>query len=238
MALSAQLSPLGDRALLIELGTTIDDATHRRVRAVYARLSAQPVLGTIELVPAFASVAVHYDPARVPNDIGTSGHSPYERFGAAVSAALADVTDEGLPEPRMIEIPVCYGGAFGPDLEMVAESHALAPEEVVRIHCGAAYTVYMLGFAPGFAYLGGLPPAIATPRRDEPRTAVPAGSVGIGGNQTGIYAIASPGGWNLIGRTSLRLFDARRVPPTLLAVGDQVRFRAVEPHELEQLATG
>lgn len=224
--------PLGDRALLIHLGTTIDDATHRRVRAVYARLAAHPVPGTIELVPAFASVAVHYEPARVPNDGGgREQRSPYARFADRVRTVLADVEGDALPSPRTVEIPVRYGGEDGPDLEAVAAAHGLPAEEVVRLHSGATYRVYMLGFAPGFAYLGGLPDAIATPRRPEPRTAVPAGSVGIGGSQTGVYPLVSPGGWQLIGRTALRLFDAGRTPPALLAIGDVVRFRALAPHE-------
>ena len=224
--------PLGDRALLIHLGSTIDDATHRQVRAVCARLAAGPVPGTIELVPAFASVAVHYEPARVPNDgRAREQRSPYERFADRVRAALVDLEEDALPEPRAVEIPVRYGGEDGPDLDDDAAAHVLSAEDVVRLHCGATYRVYMLGFAPGFAYLGGLPEAIATPRRPEPRTAVPAGSVGIGGSQTGIYPIVSPGGWQLIGRTPVRLFDARRTPPTLLAIGDVVRFRALAPNE-------
>jgi len=225
--------PLGDRALLIHLGTTIDDATHRRVRAVSARLASRRVPGMIELVPAFASVAVHYDPARVPNDAAPGGpvRSPYARFAAAIEAALAELGDEPLAAPRTVEIPVRYGGEEGPDLGVVAAAHGLSLEDVVRLHTGGTYRVYMLGFAPGFAYMGGLPDSLATPRRDEPRTAVPAGSVGIGGSQTGIYPLTTPGGWQIIGRTSLTLFDPRRVPPTLLGIGDVVRFRAVEPYE-------
>lgn len=230
------LSPLGDRCLLIHVGSTIDEATHRRVRAVCARLEAHPVGGTIELVPAFASVAVHYDPARVPDAAPRVGVSPYARFAAAVEGALAALGDEPVPESRLVDVPICYGDAFGPDLEDLAQRHGLAPDDVVRIHSAATYTVYMLGFAPGFAYLGGLSPAIATPRRDEPRTAVPAGSVGIGGSQTGIYPLVSPGGWNLVGRTPLVLFAPGRVPPTLLAVGDRVRFHAITPNDFERMA--
>ena len=224
--------PLGDRALLIQLGATIDEGTHRQVRAVCARLAARPVPGTIELVPAFASVAVHYEPARVPNDGAARGHrSPYERFADRVRAVLAHLEEDALPSPRTVEIPVRYGGEDGPDLDAVAAAHGLNAEDVVRLHSAATYRVYMLGFAPGFAYLGGLPDEIATARRPEPRTAVPAGSVGIGGSQTGIYPIVSPGGWQLIGRTPVRLFDARRTPPTLLSIGDVVRFRALAPDE-------
>lgn len=190
--------------------------------------------GMIELVPAFASVAVHYDPSRVPN--GPVNSPPYARFAAAVESALVDLEDEELPVPRTVTIPVCYGGEYGPDLDHVAQQHALTADDVIRLHSGATYRVYMLGFAPGFAYMGGLPDAIATPRRAEPRTAVAAGSVGIGGNQTGVYPLASPGGWQLIGRTPLRLFDAKREPATLLRAGDVVTFRAIAPNEFVELA--
>ena len=228
-----RLVPLGDRALLIQLGSTIDDATHRRVRAVSARLGSRPLPGLIEVVPAFASVAVHYDPARVPNDAHARGAArpPYVRFAEAVEAALVDLGDEPLPAPRTVEIPVRYGGDEGPDLSLVADAHGLSPDEVIRLHTGATYRVYMLGFAPGFAYLGGLPELLVTPRRVEPRTAVPAGSIGIGGSQTGVYPLVIPGGWQLIGRTPLALFDPRRDPPTLLTIGDVVCFRAVAPNE-------
>src|SRR5690348_14665222 len=233
-SLDLTLSPLGDRVLRIELGRTIDPVVHRRVRAVCARLESRPVAGTIELVPAFASVAVHYDPALVADD--RTATAPYARFAASVEAALAGLGEVALPEPRTIEIPVCYGGEFGPDLEEVAQRHAITSNEAVRLHSEAAYSVYMLGFAPGFAYLGGLPPQLATPRRDEPRVAVPAGSVGIGGIQTGIYPLVSPGGWQLIGRTPLRLFDPARERPTLLAVGDRVCFRPIASEDFAAMA--
>ena len=137
---------------------------------------------------------------------------------------LSHVRADALPPPRIVEIPVCYGGDLGPDLDDVAARHETTPDEVVRIHSGADYLVYMVGFMPGFAYLGGLPDEIATPRRSSPRTAVPAGAVGIGGQQTGVYPLESPGGWNLIGRTPLRIFDLSRETPSLLATGDRVRF--------------
>ncbi|HET7563846.1 MAG TPA: 5-oxoprolinase subunit PxpB [Gemmatimonadaceae bacterium] len=214
-------SPLGDRAVIIRLGSSIDEATHRRVRAVCARLDAQPIPGVVEYVPAFASVAVHYDPAT----------NAYARMTELLDAELVHLEDEGLPPARTVEIPVCYGGEFGPDLDDVARHHALTADEVVRIHTGGDYLVHMIGFAPGFPYLGGLPERIATPRRREPRTLVPAGSVGIGGSQTGVYPIASPGGWQLIGRTPLTLFSPERDVPALLRAGDRVRFRAISRDE-------
>ncbi len=220
-----RFAPLGDRAVMITLGDAIDEATHRRVRAVTAWLDATAPTGVVDLVPAFTSVAVHYDPARVrANDDA----SPYEGLVAELRASLAGVSVDALPEPRTVEIPVCYGGALGPDLDDVARRHDLTADDVVRIHSGGEYLVYMVGFMPGFAYLGGLSERIATPRRSVPRTAVPAGTVGIGGEQTGVYPLESPGGWNLIGRTPLRVFDIARADPALLVTGDRVRFRPID----------
>ena len=192
----------------------------------------------IELVPAFASVAVHYEPSRVADDApGSRWRSPYARLVTSLHALLAALEESELPSPREVTIPVCYGGSYGPDLDELARQHGLTADDVVARHSGATYNVYMLGFAPGFAYLGGLPPELATPRRAEPRTAVPAGSVGIGGNQTGIYPLLLPGGWHLIGKTPRQMFDARREPATLLAVGDRVRFAPITPDDFERVAS-
>jgi inhibitor of KinA len=231
-------TPLGDKAVLIQLGTTIDEATHRRVRAVYARLTQRIIAGVVELVPAYASVAVHYDPAQVEEGVPGEASGPYDRLCARLTETLAHAEVEQPPAPRQVEIPVVYGGEFGPDLEDLAQRHGLAAEEVVRIHSSAEYLVYMIGFAPGFPYLGGLDPRLATARRTVPRTSVPAGSVGIGGDQTGVYPIVSPGGWHLIGRTPRCLFIADREPPTLLQAGDRVRFRAISSREFEMLEAG
>lgn len=228
-------SPLGDRAVTIRLGATIDEATNRLVRAACARLDEGRPPGVVEYVPGYASVTVHYDPARVPRAPDDAGSPPYARLVVALARALAQLAPDTLPSSRVVEIPVCYGGADGPDVEEVGRRNALSADEVVRLHAGADYLVYMLGFAPGFPYLGGLPERLTTPRRAVPRTLVPAGSVGIGGSQTGIYSIASPGGWQIIGRTPLRLFDTLREPPTLLRAGDRVRFRPISRAELEQI---
>jgi inhibitor of KinA len=225
-------APLGDHAVMITLGDAINEATHRRVRAVSARLAAQPPAGVVDVVPAFASVAVHYDLAAMRID--DAGASPYRRIVESLGSLLADVTDDALPPPRVVDIPVCYGGEFGPDLETVAAQHGLGVDDVVRIHSSGDYLVYMVGFMPGFAYLGGLDERIATPRRSSPRTAVPAGTVGIGGQQTGVYPLVSPGGWNLIGRTPLRIFDIACPEPTLLATGDHVRFLPISLAEFHE----
>jgi len=226
-----RFTPLGDRAVTITLGSTIDLATHRRVRSACAALDAASPPGMIDQVPAFASLTVHYDPALVAGDPSLA---PYERLVAQLDEVLSNAREEALPAPRVVEIPVCYGGELGPDLGDVAEQHGLTPQQVIDLHAGTEYLVYMVGFMPGFAYMGGLPERLATPRRATPRTAVPAGTVGIGGSQTGVYPLESPGGWNLIGRTPLRIFEIGRDPATLLAAGDRARFAPISPREFER----
>ncbi len=227
-----RFTPLGDRAVTITLGDAISEATHRLVRAASAAIDARCIAGITDQVPAFASITVHYDPAAVAGDQSTP---PYHRVVGELESVLETVRPGMLPPPRLREIPVCYGGAFGPDLEDVARQHDLSPREVIELHAGGRYLVYMVGFMPGFAYLGGLPERLATPRRSSPRTAVPAGTVGIGGSQTGVYPLESPGGWNLIGRTPLRIFDIRRDEATMLATGDEVRFVPISAEEYARM---
>lgn len=228
-------TPLGDCAVMVSLGSTPDEATHRTIRAAVRRLDEHSISGIIDLVPAFTSIAVHYDPVQIRAEApaGASGATPYEILIAAITAALDGLAAAELPPPRVVEIPVCYGGDLGPDLDDVAQRHALSPDDVVQRHAAGDYLVHMIGFMPGFAYLGGLDPRLATPRRSSPRTAVPAGSVGIGGAQTGVYPLVSPGGWNLIGRTPLAIFDPAREQPTLLGTGDRVRFRPITRAEYD-----
>lgn len=222
-----QFTPLGDRAVTITFGDSINEETHHRVRLAALRITRAQPKGLIDLVPAFASIAVHYDPLLV------GSREPYRAMTAALAALLADPSSDTLAPPRTVEIPVCYGGEFGPDLGEVARAHDMTAEEVVRLHTASDYMVYMVGFMPGFAYLGGLPLELATPRRSSPRTAVPEGAVGIGGQQTGVYPMVSPGGWNLIGRTPRKIFDASRTEPSLMAAGDRVRFRAMSRDDFD-----
>jgi inhibitor of KinA len=218
-----ELLPLGDSAVLIRVGDAIDEATHARVRAVCAALERAPVRGLIELVPSYAAVAVYYDPAA----LGDAAEGPYARITDALAERLRGLEVAVPPTGRLMEVPVRYGGDYGPDLEAVARHARMTPDEVVRAHAGAEYAVYMVGFAPGFPFLAGLPERLAIPRRDTPRLAVPAGSVAIGGRQTGIYPLRTPGGWHIIGHTSVRLFRPESDPPTLLQLGDRVRFIAL-----------
>ncbi len=206
--------PSGDSALLVTLGDRIDLATNRRAHALAARLAEAPLPGLGEAVPGYTALLVHYDPLVLD----------YEQVLAWVEARLGETSAADLPEPRRIEVPVVYGGEYGPDLEFVAQHNGLTPEEVVRRHTSRDYPVYLIGFTPGFPYLGGLDERIAAPRLPSPRPRVPAGSVGIAGQQTGIYPVDSPGGWRLIGWTPLRLFDPEQEPPSLFAPGDLVRF--------------
>ena len=209
------------------VGTRIDEPTRVRILSLCDALDSQGVQGMIEYVPAFASLTVHYDPARVPP--GPPDSTPYARFTAALRHVLYSAAPGISGTPRVVEIGVVYGGEYGPDIEDVAQNAGLPVEEVIRLHTSADYVVHMVGFIAGFGYLGGLPPLLATPRRAKPRMRVPASSVGIGGSQTGVYPVDSPGGWNLIGRTPLRMFDPTREPATLLRTGDHVRFVAIAP---------
>ena len=227
------IAPLGDTALVVRVGATIDESTRRQVLAVVRALAALRLPGT-EVVPGFTTVTVHYDPAIVLHDAQDAA-MPFDVVAAQVAAAIAALPDADVNDGNDFEIPVCYGGEFGPDLDHVASRARLSAQEVVERHGANDYRVCLLGFLPGFAYLGGLDPAIATPRRDSPRTAVAAGSVGIAGMQTGVYPLDSPGGWQLIGRSPLEFFDPLRTPPTLLAAGDRVRFRAIDRAEFDRL---
>lgn len=229
-----RISPLGDTALRIELGEAIDEASHARVQAACATLGAAALPGVRELVPAYTTVVVHYDPA-VVHAAGAPADDIACWLGARIGQTLSQAPRKPAGKGRVVEIPVCYGGEYGPDLDAVAAHTKLSAEEVVRLHQQGEYLVYLVGFAPGFPYMGKLAPRLAMPRRATPRTAVAPGSVGIVNDQTCIYPLATPGGWHLIGRTSLALFAPEKNPPTLLRAGDRVKFRAMTPAEFAKL---
>nr|WP_229725228.1 5-oxoprolinase subunit PxpB [Paenibacillus abyssi] len=232
-----QMFPLGESAIRIELGTSIHPDIHRRVKRVTDYLDKHPFPGMIECVPAFTSVTVFYNPLQVRklhiDDPELKDQTCYEIISTIIQRLASRMNDTSSDQPRVVEIPVCYGGEFGPDLNVVAEHNGITPEEVIDIHAGGEYLVYMIGFAPGFPYLGEMSERIATPRRPSPRTSIPEGTVGIAGMQTGIYPISTPGGWQLIGRTPLRLFRPHEHPPSLLQSGDIVKFRSISQEEYE-----
>lgn len=221
--------PLGDDAVLIRFGDGIDAAVNARVHAAMARLAAVDLLGILDLVPGYASLGVIYD---WEHWAGDQYAFAYERTTDILRGLLTLDELAILVEPRTVEIPVHYDG---PDLADVAQRAGLTTADVIARHAGGDYTVAMLGFAPGFPYLLGLDPALHTPRRATPRTRVPPGSVAIGGAQTAVYPSELPGGWNLIGRTPLALFDLARAPPNLVAPGDRVGFRAIGRDEFDAL---
>ena len=203
-----------DQSLLVYFGQQITVEAHRRVRKLVRLLQAEPISGMRNLHPAYCSLLIKFDLRMLRHD----------ELEAILREYLARSVDVALPEPRNVEIPVCYGGEFGPDLDDVAQLHSMTPDQVIDLHSSVTYLVYFLGFVPGYPYLGELPEALATPRLATPRQRVPAGSVAIGGKQTGIYPFTTPGGWRLIGRTYLQLFRQDRESMSLLSIGDRVRF--------------
>ncbi len=229
-----QITPLGDTALIVAVGGAIDEPTHQRVQAALRALEAPPLSGVVELVPAYTTVTLFYDPLRV-----LAAGAPAEDIAGWLAAQVRQRLEnppqlEETPA-RTIEVPVCYGGDFGSDLAAVEAHTKLPAEEIVELHQDPEYLVYLIGFSPGFPYMGGLPARLSMPRRASPRTAVPPGSVGIVNDQTCIYPLATPGGWNLIGRTPLRLFRPLEDPPVLLRAGDRVKFRAITREEFARL---
>jgi KipI family sensor histidine kinase inhibitor len=214
-----QVERLGEDALLLRLGDAIDPAINARVHALAARIAARRPPWLHDLVPAYASLALFVDGGAFAD-----GDDPLAEAERWLGDFADEETGEAKPSTRVVEIPVRYGGEDGPDLDAVVAQAGMPPDEVVALHAAGEYSVAMLGFAPGFPYLLGLDPRLATPRLETPRAKVPAGSVGIGGAQTGIYPRSGPGGWRLIGRTTTTLFDAARDPPAVLSPGDRVRF--------------
>ncbi|PFP24784.1 kinase inhibitor [Bacillus sp. AFS073361] len=231
---NANIRPLGDSALVIQLGDGISPATHERVKNLSNLLEKEPFTGLIESVPSYNSLTIYYNPVAVyysSSDKELS--SPYKKVSAFILALLDKLGTSEISEQRLITIPVLYGGEFGPDLEYVANYHGISVEEVIQIHSSNDYLVYMIGFAPGFPFMGGMDERIATPRKDSPRLAITPGSVGIAGKQTGIYPLETPGGWQIIGRTPLDLFLPELSPPSLLQSGDRIRY---VPITLEEYA--
>ena len=235
-----EIVPLGDSALIVCVRDRFEDAPDEALNEVlrtFRRLQDAAIPGVIELVPAYTTVAVFFDPMVVAS-AGPKSDQALDWLTERVHAVVAAIGDRGRAAvfpARVIEIPVCYDSEFALDLAHVARHAKISAKEVVDLHSAADYRVNCIGFTPGFPFLTGLSKILATPRRATPRKEIPAGSVGIGGAQTGIYPLRSPGGWNVIGRTPLRLFDPARKPPVLLRAGDRVRFRAIPREEFASM---
>jgi KipI family sensor histidine kinase inhibitor len=213
---------MGDRAVLVELGDDISPQINQKVRELYIGTKGHRIKGIKDLVPSYRSLMVVYDPLII------SLNSLESQMNAIWNA----LDNARLPDPRTVEIPVVYGDKYGPDLEWIADYHKMTRQDVIRLHTQPTYQVYMIGFMPGYPYMGEVPDELVTPRRKTPLTHVPGGSVGIAQKQTGIYPVASPGGWQIIGRTPVRLFDPQGKPPSFLEMGDRVKFFVITEQEL------
>lgn len=225
MDTSVKIIPSGDSAILVRFENTISEKINKKVHDLHSMLEADKIVGVIEMVPAYSDLLILYDPIQIA----------FDKLSKTISEELEKPNKENFSEQRIIKIPVCYDEEFGSDLAEVSEHTGLSKDEIIRIHSTSKYLVYMLGFTPGFSYLGGMDERIACPRKKIPRQNIPAGSVGIADKQTGIYPIESPGGWQLIGRTPLNLFDPEREEVFLCQAGDQLQFIPIDRIEFESI---
>lgn len=217
------IKPAGDSALLVSFGEVIDEKINSRIHSIAREIEKVGFEWLVETVPAYSSLLVIYDPLK----------ASYTEVEASIKPLLN--VETGIFDGRLVKVPVVYGSQYGPDIDFVAEHSGLSVDDVIEIHSRPTYRVYFLGFLPGFTYLGGMDERIAVPRLEKPRLKVPAGSVGIAGKQTGIYPLESPGGWRLIGRTPLRLFNPLKEQPTLLQPGDRVKFVPIDEEEFMEI---
>lgn len=215
----------GDSAIVMEFGNTIEKEINAKIAVVVENLKKKNIDGILDILPTYRSILINYDPVKI------SYGEMVETLKGLSKSNKANQSDE----VRLIEIPTLYGKEYGPDIEFVAENANLSVDEVIKIHSGTDYLVYMMGFMPGFTYLGGLDERIATPRLKSPRLKIEPGSVGIAGNQTGMYPLESPGGWQLIGRTPLKLFDDTKEPPVFIQAGDYIRYVSITKEEYDQI---
>lgn len=220
------ISPVGDRAISIDFGQVIDPTINRHIRQTIERIKELQLEGIIELVPTYCALLVEYDAMLY------SYSEICKIIEPTLEEGMTNTTNELV---TVVEVPTVYGGEFGPDLSFVASHNHLSEDEVISIHSGTDYLVYMLGFIPGFTYLGGMDPRIATPRLSSPRTLIPAGSVGIAGEQTGTYPSDSPGGWQIIGRTPVTMYDMSKAQAALLKAGDYVRYVPIDESEFHRI---
>lgn len=215
---------MGDRGLLLEFGDEISSEVNEKVRRMALAIRAEAIEGIIETVPTYRSLLIIYNPLILP----------LNNLKEKLVWIEDGLKETPFPEPKLTRIPVVYGGSYGPDLEGVAKYHQISAEDVIQLHCSKPYFIYMIGFMPGFPYMGELPDALVTPRLKTPRLSVPAGSVAIAQKQTGIYPMESPGGWQIIGRTPTKMFDPEREPPALLQMGDLVQFYQISEKEFNE----
>lgn len=227
---------LNETTMVVQFDNKIDSDTHKNILALIDLLEASPFPGFVECLPSYTGVAVFYNPALVLSANPASLLSPSDTVRQLLDEYIETSKDTYTnKDSETVEIPVCYDSSLGPDLEEVAAHNQLTVEEVISIHSSGSYQVYMIGFAPGFPFLGGMSESIATPRKQQPRLEIPAGSVGIAGKQTGVYPMVTPGGWQLIGRTPINMFDLTRDEPSLLKPGHTVMFKPISLEEYHSL---
>jgi KipI family sensor histidine kinase inhibitor len=215
----------GDSALNMEFGSSISEEVNKKIRAMALSIEVKSIHGIVEMVSTYRSLMIHYDPLKVD----------FSELVNSLKKIEQNLDNIVLPAPEVIEIPTLYGGDWGPDLDTVASYNNITVEKVVEIHTSKEYLIFMLGFTPGFPYLGGMDKRIAAPRLQTPRTRIPGGSVGIAGEQTGIYPVSSPGGWQLIGRTPIKLFDPYRKNPILLKSGNYIKFKSINEEDYKKI---
>ena len=216
---------VGDCAVSVEFGQEISLEINHKVMALKMVLEQKPIRGIVEMIPTYCSLLIQYDPMELR----------YGQLRDRLEALVTQLDEVEMPPKQVVEIPVAYGGEYGPDLGEVARAHNISEEEVIKLHSEPEYPIYMLGFVAGFPYLGGMNKAIATPRKKSPRLKIEAGSVGIAGEQTGIYSVESPGGWQIIGRTPLKLYDVNRNEPVLLKAGQYIKFKPITKEEFRAM---
>lgn len=215
----------GDKALVMEFGNEISKEINAKISTVVANLKESRIDGVIDILPTYRSILINYDPVKIK----------YQKLINHLEAIKIEQKSNEDQNVRLVEIPTLYGGEYGPDIDFVAKNAQLSVEEVIKIHSGTDYLVYMMGFLPGFTYLGGLDKRIATPRLKNPRLKIEAGSVGIAASQTGMYPVESPGGWQLIGRTPLKIYDETKNPPVFIKAGDYIRYRSIDEEEYNKI---
>ena len=218
---------ISENAISLEFGDNIKEETLGRISRLNECIKQNPFAGLLSTTPAYTTLTLYFNPVKLMNDSGLKGSTTLDKISGYIKSIPVETKIDQQTDNQIIQIPVCYDPAFGFDLQELSSFYQLKKEEIIEIHSSVVYTVYMIGFVPGFPYLGGLSEKLTAPRRQNPRAAIPAGSVGIAGQQTGIYPLETPGGWQIIGRTPLKLFDVNRQQPSLLKAGDKLKFEQI-----------
>ena len=226
---------ISENAISLEFGNDINEETLGRISRLNDCIKQNPFAGLLSTIPAYTTLTFYFNPVGLMNDFNLKGSTTLDKISLYIKSINVETNTDQEKYSQIINIPVCYDPTFGFDLQELSLFHQLIKEEIIEIHSIAVYTVYMIGFVPGFPYLGGLSKRLTSPRKQNPRPAIPAGSVGIAGQQTGIYPLETPGGWQIIGRTPIKLFDVNRQQPSLLKAGDKIKFEQISLREFEQL---